>query len=89
VHLAPEKARELIREGAKRALTRARTETFGVLAAKPPYEAVVIMRSDGTAPARIGRKRHETSVIELLNFPWTYEPIEFDPAQVLAGAGSR
>jgi D-amino peptidase len=83
IHLAPEQARESIREGAFKALTRARSEKFGLLAVQPPYEAVVVLRSDGTNPARRGRKRHDRSVLDLLNSPWVYEAVTFDPADAI------
>jgi D-amino peptidase len=83
IHLAPEKARELIREGANKALTRARSEKFGLLTVRPPYEAVIVLRSDSSNAARVGRKRHDRSVIDLLNLPWVFEPVAFDPAEAI------
>ncbi|HGJ64682.1 TPA: hypothetical protein ENS27_04750, partial [bacterium] len=40
IHFSPIKARQLIREGALRAITRAKKENFGIIKIDPPYERV-------------------------------------------------
>ena len=75
IHLSPEEARRRIREGAAKGLRRAADEDFGRVVLEPPYEAVIVLRSDAENPPRIGRNRHPRSVIELLNLPWQLEPL--------------
>ncbi len=57
VHLSPERAQALIREGAYNALTRFNSDrsSFGEINIKPPFEKVVKVRQDGDSPARILR----------------------------------
>ncbi len=63
IHLHPERARALIREGAERAVRRAAVERFGVLKLTPPYEQVIRFRAWGGQPRTIARTTHPTSVI--------------------------
>ncbi len=63
IHLHPERARTLIREGAERALRRAAKERLGVLKLTPPYEQVIRFRAWGGQPRTIARAAHPTSVI--------------------------
>jgi len=80
VHLSVEEARRLIREGAQRAVERARREDFGLLKLDPPYERVTVLRSDRTNPPRVSRTRHAASIIELFRQPYDFVPIrECDP----------
>jgi D-amino peptidase len=74
-HLAPSRARELIRDGAKRALERAQKEDFGLIPLTPPFERVAIFRPTADAPKRISRESHPTSVIELMNLPFNPQPM--------------
>lgn len=70
VHLQPERARQLIRQGAERAVRRAASEPFGVAAIKPPFERVVRFRpAQAGKPFQIARDRHPTSVTALMNLP--------------------
>jgi len=80
IHLSVAEARRRIREGAQRAVERARCESFGLLRLKPPYERVTVLRSDETNPPRVSRSRHPSSIIELFRQPFDFAPIEkFDP----------
>lgn len=81
IHLAPEEARRRIAVGAQRALERARAEPIGRVAMPPaPYEAVMVMRAGDAVPARVFQRRHECSVIAMLNTRWAPgEPILMDP----------
>ncbi len=63
IHLHPQRARALIREGAERAVRRAASERFGLLKLTPPYEQVVRFRARSGLPRTIGRSVHPTSVI--------------------------
>jgi len=77
IHFQPEKARMLIREGAERAIRRAKSDkSFGILAFKPPFEHVAIRRANEGQPKLIGRASHPTDVIALLNAPMKYEPLK-------------
>lgn len=46
VHVAPARAREMIYEGARRAVLRAAEESFGIVPVAPPFEAVVRLRPE-------------------------------------------
>lgn len=75
VHLQPERSRELIRLGAERALRRALTENFGRIPLQPPFERVARFRPDKPGePVRISRETHPTSVIALMNLPFSPVP---------------
>ncbi len=77
VHLQPERARRLILAGAERALTRAKADKrFGIVALKPPYERVTILRPQGDQPKRVGRSSHADDVIALMNAPLKYQPMK-------------
>jgi D-amino peptidase len=69
IHLHPEKARQLIRAGAERALRRfaASREQFALLELQPPFRKEVRYRSNGSKPARTVYAEHPDSVIGLLN----------------------
>lgn len=72
IHRQPEAARKLIEEGAFKALTRAKQDTsFGLIELKPPFERVTIFRPDGPKPQRTSVEKHPSSVIELLNMPYS------------------
>jgi D-amino peptidase len=75
IHFQPLRARQLICEGAERALNRAKKDRgFGILPLKPPFERVCILRPQADQPKRLGRSRHPDDVIALMNAPATYEP---------------
>jgi D-amino peptidase len=68
-HLHPERARELIREGAFRALTRFREQpdSFSRLQLAPPYHQVTRIRHTADAPPHTLVREHPTSIAALLN----------------------
>ena len=68
IHLHPKKSQALIRAGAERAVRRASTESFGLLAPQAPFERVVRFRpkEDGDI-ITIARDTHPTSVTALMN----------------------
>jgi len=77
IHSQPQRARAMISDAAERALRRARTDTsFGILALKPPFERVTILRRQGTQPKRIGRSSHPSDGIALMNAPMKYETVK-------------
>ena len=76
VHLSPEVARARIRQGAQRALGRAKEEDFGLVDIRPPYERVIVMRSTETEGPSVCRVQHETSVAALFNLPHRPVPVE-------------
>ncbi len=52
IHLHPQRARELIREGAERAIRRAREENFGIIPLKPPFVRTHVQRHSAERPSR-------------------------------------
>jgi len=76
IHCQPDRACEMIRAGAERAIRRAKTDTgFGIVPLKPPFERVTILRKTADKPRRIGRSSHPEDVIALLNAPLNYETL--------------
>jgi D-amino peptidase len=73
IHLSVVKARELIREGACRAVKRAMNEDFGLIAdlPKPPYRVDVKLRAGDDTPARTLYATHPSSIVGVL-----YTPLE-------------
>jgi len=75
IHFQPERARQMIRTGAERAIRRALADpSLGLVPLKPPFERVTILRAQKGVPQRIGRSSHPDNVISLLNAPLKYEP---------------
>lgn len=73
VHLSPERARTLIRQGAERAAHRlARGESFGQIPLKAPFERVGCFRPGVEGePRTVSRETHPTSVIAALAMPFS------------------
>lgn len=71
VHLHPEKARELIRAGAERALRRlvAKKDSFPLLRMDPPFRRKVWYRPNGSTPAYRAVAEHATDFIAMMNGP--------------------
>jgi hypothetical protein len=72
IHLHPLKARQLIKEGMRRALAkRHEIKPFWL---EPPYELVSIIRRDGDVPPRVA---HVTGndLLEVLRAPRKYEVV--------------
>ncbi|MBP1994045.1 M55 family metallopeptidase [Paenibacillus eucommiae] len=69
IHIHPEKARLLIREGAEKALRRfiQSPEQFTLLDVKAPFTKEVRYRSDGRTPAHTKICEHPDDIITLLN----------------------
>ncbi len=82
LHIAPVRARQLIREGACSAMEtlRANPSAFRYPALNPPYEMSVRLRADGKAPARSFRLTHPESLIALMNRPY---PAPAGPRRIL------
>jgi D-amino peptidase len=77
IHTHPVRARRLIREGAIRAVRRARAEDFGIIPLTPPFERVAKFRPTKNQPKRtISRETHPTSVIAVFNVPFNPQPLE-------------
>lgn len=77
IHFQPERARQMIRAGAERAIRRAMQDhSFGLVPLKPPFERVTIIRSQKGQPKRVGRSSHPDSVIALMNAPMKYEALK-------------
>jgi D-amino peptidase len=72
-HLSPEKARDVIREAARRALQRrAQIECFRM---EPPYELVYSLRRTESEPAKRAAV-NGADLIEVLNTPPQYLPLQ-------------
>ena len=68
IHFQPERAREMIREGAERAVRRALADpSFGLVRFQPPYERVIITRAKAGKPGATRRSTHPDDIIALLN----------------------
>jgi D-amino peptidase len=77
IHFQPERARQMIRAGAERAIRRALADpALGVVPLNPPFERVTILRAQKDAPQRIGRSSHPDNVISLMNAPLKYEAMK-------------
>jgi D-amino peptidase len=79
IHLHPQKARQLIRQGAHRAVERAASEDFGLVLLDPPYERVTVFRgTDENPQCTYSIQRHESSIVELLRAPCDRKPVASD-----------
>jgi len=69
IHVHPEKARHLIKEGAKKALNRFKVDkdSFELLEVKPPFKMVTKFRPAGGKQGFIEVKEHPEDIIEMLN----------------------
>jgi len=68
IHTNPIKSRRLIREGALRAIIRAKNEDFGIIDLNPPYERVTKFRpSSENKNWTISRETHQSSVSAVMN----------------------
>ena len=77
IHSQPERARQMIRAGAERAIQRAKADpSWGIIPLKPPFEKVTILRPNGDQPKRISRTTHPSDVIALMNSSGKYEPLK-------------
>lgn len=79
IHYQPERARQMIRAGAERAIRRAKADpSWGMIPLRPPFEKVTILRpnlNQPRQPKRISRTTHPSDVIALLNSSGKYEPL--------------
>ncbi len=81
IHLHPVEARRRIKEGARRAMERAKKEDFGLIdLPKPPYERIRIMRGDSEYPPRILKQKHASSILKMHDAPFTLHELEINPA---------
>ena len=71
MHMHPEKAKELIRQGAGKALKRYMENKlcFKLLDIKPPFIREVRYRPDGKTPAYRTYTEHADNIIEMMNMP--------------------
>ena len=72
VHLHPQRARELIREGAQRAISRAasREEEFGIISLQPPFRRVYVQRANKKRPTRMyDIAEHADDICALMAMP--------------------
>lgn len=87
IHRAPERACELIRDGAKHAIDRAKEEDFGIIELTPPFKRVAIFRHKGDQPRTYSIEEHPSDVIALMNTSFNPKPVENDEqlAELLLG----
>jgi D-amino peptidase len=77
IHSQPQRARAMIAAAAERALRRAKADaSFGIVALKPPFTRVTILRHQGKQPKQIGRSSHPSDGIALMNAPMKYEVVK-------------
>lgn len=77
IHLAPARARMLIRQGARRAIDKLSCDptSFSYIELKAPYVRTARWRRDGQIPPMCAREEHPSSLIELMNMPFERKPI--------------
>lgn len=75
-HLAPQRAQELVRGGANQAIQKLRRDpsAFYYPDLQAPYIRTVRFRQDNETPPYTSRNEHPTSIIALLNLPFTPIP---------------
>jgi D-aminopeptidase len=78
IHLQPQKACELIRAGAARAIMRAQSENFGIIELTPPFKRVAVFRQTQDQPRTYSLETHPSDVIALMNMPFSSKPVESD-----------
>jgi len=84
IHLHPEKARQLIKAGAFKALQQAITEQnnpeYGIIPLKKPFKRIAIFRHTDQYPRTVSIETHPDSVIEVLNIGYekTYPLTDID-----------
>lgn len=77
LHFHPVKARQLIREGALRAVSRAREEDFGIIPLNPPFKRVAKFRpSEDNPDRRVSRETHASNVIALMNMSFNQQLVK-------------
>ncbi|MEW6357390.1 MAG: M55 family metallopeptidase [Planctomycetota bacterium] len=76
IHKQPKRACEMIREGAVRAMARARQEDFGIIPLKPPYKRVAVFRQTADQPRTYAIETHPNDVIALKAMPYKRQPVE-------------
>ena len=78
IHRHPEKARELIREGAERAIHNMRTYGRRPIVQsrlQAPYQRVATFRAEGDRAKTVSSESHSTSIASLMNMPFDPKPI--------------
>jgi len=79
VHLHPSRVRQMIREGAERAVRRATRESFGIIPFRPPFRRVLVLRHNQTIPwRRYAIEEHPSDVCALMNAPFDLKPVHDD-----------
>lgn len=79
IHIHPQRAREMIRQGAIAAIQRAEKEDFGLIPLTPPFKRIAVFRGKEDNPQRTySVAKHSSSVIEVMNMPFDKKPIESD-----------
>lgn len=77
IHTHPVRARQMIREGALRAIRRAKTESFGRIPLTPAFRIITIMRPTAENPQRTFTiQEHSTSFIAAMNQPRIVQTVE-------------
>ena len=76
VHTVPVRARELIREGAERAMQMLNDDVPQCIDLQGPFERVAIFRPEEQGqPKTISRESHRNSVIALMGMPFDPKPM--------------
>ncbi len=81
IHLHPVEARRRIKEGARKAMERAKKEDFGLIKLPPPpYSRIRIMRGDSDYPPRILKQEHPSTLLEMRHSRVSLHELEINPA---------
>jgi D-amino peptidase len=76
VHVAPQRAREVLRNAGERAVKRLHDMPPTLIDLQPPFERVTILRPEKEDyPKQIDRAEHPNSVIELMRMPMSPQPM--------------
>lgn len=76
IHKQPRRACEMIRDGAVRAMSRAKQEDFGIVDLHAPFKRVAVWRQSGDQPRTYAIERHPRDVIGLMAMPYKRKPVE-------------
>ena len=79
IHLHPVEARRRIKEGARKAMERAKKEDFGLIKLPPPYSRIRIMRGDSDYPPRILKQEHPSTLLEMRHLRGFSHELEINP----------
>lgn len=78
VHTHPLRVREMIRQGAEKAVRRAQKENFGIIPLQSPFRRVLVLRATEKEPRTYSIVEHPDDICKLMNMPDNMQPVESD-----------